>query len=67
MIPAGVCKGVLPKVEGTAFPGAALIDLADIEPPASFEVEETQRKPLECRSPRMPVRENGAPAVLFQR
>ena len=30
VIPAGMCKSVLPKVEGEAFPGAELIDLTKI-------------------------------------
>ena len=30
VVPAGMCKSVLPKVEGEAFPGAELIDLTKI-------------------------------------
>ena len=41
VILAGMCKSVLPEVEGKAFPGAELIDLTKISRSPAFEVEQT--------------------------
>ena len=41
----GVRKREKPKVEGVAFPGAALVDLADIERSGTLAVEHTHGKP----------------------
>ena len=56
--PKGIRKRENPKVEGAAFPGAALVDLAEIERSGTVAVEhaypwKTHGKAPECRVSRV--------------
>ena len=68
--PKGIRKRENPKVEEAAFPGAALVDLADIERSGALAVEhaypwKTHGKAPECRVPQLTMRLSGGSWQLF--